>query len=171
MSPRFLPALNIRFPLQLPPFVWSLSSYTQSQTFHLITNKLTIQIWQITRSRHRSLKKTCPNGQDGFQIWRALSFVEWSILAGFPETWFLKIISPLSILAWGVPPSSLLESLPVLTQHKSEVGLWSMSDSFKTCSLIVVHFSDKKASDQRNSDSDGFLRTKLQATTANVLPT
>ena len=59
--------------------------------------------------------------------------------------------------SWGISPSSLLKSLSD-TQHKSWVGLWSISDSFKICSLMV-RFSDKKASDRRNSDSDGFLRT------------
>ena len=96
--PRFLPALNIqirRFPLQLPPFVWSFSSYTQSQNFHLIMKKLTIQIRHIARSRHRNLKKTCQHGQGRFQILACFVFVAWSILAGFPESCFLKIISHL----------------------------------------------------------------------------
>ena len=75
---RFLPSLNMviqirRFPLQLPPFVGSFSSYTQSQTFLLITKKLTIQIRQIARSRHRNLKKTgTVNMVKGdFKFWRA----------------------------------------------------------------------------------------------------
>ena len=156
---RFLPSLNIqirRFPLQLPLFVWSFSSYTQSQTFHLLMKKLTIHNRQIVRSHHRNLKKTCQHGQQGFQIFAGFVFVEWSSLAGFLESCFVKIISPLSILG-EFSPSSLLKSLSD-TQHKSWVGLWSISDSFKICSLMV-RFSDKKASDRRNSDSDGFLRT------------
>ena len=80
---RFLP-INIviqirRLPLQLPPFVSSFSSYTQSQTFHLITKKLTIQIQQIARSRHRNLKKTyCQHGQGGFQILARGALSSWS---------------------------------------------------------------------------------------------
>ena len=121
---RFLPSLNIqirRFPLQLPPFVSTFSSYTQSQTFPLITKKLMIQIRQIARSRHRNLKKTCQHGQGGFQILAGFVFVEWSILVGFSESCFLKIISPLSILGEFLLHhfKLLLESLSVLTQHKS----------------------------------------------------
>ena len=78
---RFLPSLNIqirRFPLQLPPFVSTFSSYTQSQTFPLITKKLMIQIRQIARSRHRNLKKTCEHGQRGFQILARGALSSWS---------------------------------------------------------------------------------------------
>ena len=67
-----------RLPLQLPPLVSSFSSYTQSQTFHLITKKLTIQIQQIARSRHRNLKKTCEHGQGRFQILARGALSSWS---------------------------------------------------------------------------------------------
>ena len=72
--------------------------FYQEPNFDLITKKLTIQILQIARSRHGNLKKTCQHGQGGFQILAGFVFVEWSILVGFPESSFLKIISHLSIL-------------------------------------------------------------------------
>ena len=70
----------------------------EEPNFDLITKKLTIQILQIARSRHGNLKKTCQHGQGGFQILAGFVFVEWSILVGFQESCFLKIISTVSIL-------------------------------------------------------------------------
>ena len=46
--------------------------------FFLITKKLTMQIRQIARSRHRNLKKTCEHGQGGFQILARGALSSWS---------------------------------------------------------------------------------------------
>ena len=110
---------------------WSFSSYTQSQTFHLITKKLAIQIWQIARSRHRNLKKLCQIVKGDFKFWRALSSWSEAFWRASRKLLSKDKFSPFD--SWGVPPSSLLESLSVLTLHKSWAG------ACHRCPILLKH--------------------------------
>ena len=119
---RFLPSLNIQirhFPLQLPPFVWTFCEESSQE-----------------------LEEDVSTLARGISNFGGLCLRGVENLGGLPGKLLSKDnFSPFD--SWGVSPSSLLESLSLLTQHKSWAGLWSKSDSFKTCSLMV-RSSDKK---------------------------